>query len=290
MMLTHLLFASGACLPVESDRIRIADLAAAFPAFAQSDMAESIGFAPAPGSQRRYSAGEMNRLAARKGVAAPLAAVCFERKLEALTRERVLEALRNSLPEGAGLELIEFGQAQVAKGSIEFLRSGLTRAPAAAPRDPMIWRGRAKYGVAQSIPVWAKVRVWISRPAVLAVQDLAVGEPIHAQHVRLESIATGPFSGDAIVSMEQVVGMTPRRPIRAGKVVPRSALEAPVDVTRGEMVGAEASYGAAFLKFEVRAEASGRTGDSIPVRNVGSGKTLRARVMRKGWVAVEPIK
>jgi len=37
----------------------------------------------------------------------------------------------------------------------------------------------------------------------------------------------------------------------------------------------------------VRAEASGKVGDLIPVRNVESGKTFRARVVRKGWVAVE---
>jgi len=53
------------------------------------------------------------------------------------------------------------------------------------------------------------------------------------------------------------------------------------------MVGIEARYGAAFVKFEVRAEASGRAGDSIAVRNVDSGKTFRARVLRKGWVGVE---
>ena len=53
------------------------------------------------------------------------------------------------------------------------------------------------------------------------------------------------------------------------------------------MVGIEAHVGAASLKFEVRAEASGRAGDFVPVRNVDSGKTFRARVVRKGWVAVE---
>jgi flagella basal body P-ring formation protein FlgA len=56
---------------------------------------------------------------------------------------------------------------------------------------------------------------------------------------------------------------------------------------RQATVGIEAHAGAAFLKYEVRAEASGRVGDSIQVRNLESGKTFRARVVRKGWVAVE---
>ena len=36
-----------------------------------------------------------------------------------------------------------------------------------------------------------------------------------------------------------------------------------------------------------RAEAAGRVGDFIPLRNMESGKTFRARVVRKGFVAVE---
>jgi flagella basal body P-ring formation protein FlgA len=56
---------------------------------------------------------------------------------------------------------------------------------------------------------------------------------------------------------------------------------------RGEMVGVEASYGAAFLKYEVRAETSGHVGEMVGVRNVESGKTFRAKVIRQGWVAVE---
>src|SRR5258705_11779715 len=116
-MLAHLLLAIGACLPVEGDRIVIADLVAAIPEFAQSDAKESIGFAPAPGSQRRFSVGELSRLAARKGVTvAAIESVCFERKLEALTKERVITALRESLPAGAEFELIDFGPAQATNG------------------------------------------------------------------------------------------------------------------------------------------------------------------------------
>jgi flagella basal body P-ring formation protein FlgA len=56
---------------------------------------------------------------------------------------------------------------------------------------------------------------------------------------------------------------------------------------RGEMVGVDARYGAAFLTYEVRAEASGHVGEAVAVRNVESGKIFRATVIRKGWVAVE---
>jgi flagella basal body P-ring formation protein FlgA len=139
------------------------------------------------------------------------------------------------------------------------------------------------------VPVWAKVRVWISRTSLVAVQDLQVGKPIAAGQVRLESRDGNPFADAVAISVAEIVGMALRRPIRAGQIVMRNAVEAPSEIVRGEMVSLEARNGAALLKLVVRAEASGRTGDAIPVRNLDSGKTFRARVLRKGWVAVESI-
>src|SRR5205814_8410934 len=130
------LLAVQSCLPVDGGRIRMRDLAAAAAAFSALDPEESVGFAPAPGSQRRFSAGELERLAVRKGIRADSEPVCFERKLESLTKEQVIAALRESLPEGAQMELIEFSQTRIPKGAIEFPRSGLTQPRPTGPRQP----------------------------------------------------------------------------------------------------------------------------------------------------------
>src|SRR3954468_22689049 len=113
-----LLLAAAACLPVEGDRILMRDLAAHVEAFAGLDPEEALGFTPVPGAQRRFSAGELERLAARKGITAQIAPVCFERKLEALTGEQVLAALREVLPEKAQIELLEFSRERVPKGTL----------------------------------------------------------------------------------------------------------------------------------------------------------------------------
>ena len=282
-----LILAVSACLPVEGDQILMRDLAAAVTAFAGQDPQEALGFTPAPGSQRRFSSGELDRLAARKGIAAAMEPVCFERKLEALTQAQILAALREALPEKAQVELIDFSHARVPKGPLEFARSGLTPARASSPRDAVIWRGRVRYSAASSVPVWARVRVWISRPAAMAAQDLPAGKPIQADQVRMESVNGAPFGDSVPMALQDVAGMAPRRTVHAGQAISRAVLAASSDVARGETVGIEAHAGAAFLKYEVRAEASGRVGDSIQVRNLESGKTFRARVVRKGWVAVE---
>ncbi len=285
----NLLFglAIAACFPVTGERILMRDLAEGVPAFATADAEQIIGFAPAPGVQRRFSAGEMSRLATSNGVVNESAAVCIERKLTPLTKETVLAALRASLPAGAELELLEFSHVRIPDGILEFSRSGLPPARQDAPREPVIWRGNVKYAAAQSMPVWAKVRVWISIPSVIAVQDLPLGKPIEADQIRMANIDSGPYSQDEALSAEQAVGLAPRHPIRAGQPIQRSALETPLLVERGEMVGLEARVGGAFLKSKVRAEGSGRAGDTIPVRNVESGKSFQARIIRKDWVAVE---
>ena len=282
-----LLLAVGACLPVEADRITMGDLAAAVPAFLGLNAQEPVGFAPAPGAQRRFLPAELDRLAARKGVAIQAGPVCFERKMETLTKDRVMAALRESLPEGSHMELIDFSQAQIPKGLLEFPRGGLTPARVGSPREAVIWRGRVKYTASQSVPVWAKTRTWISRECILATQDLPVGKPIEGHQIRVESVDAGPFSDTAPISAGDVAGLAPRRRILSGQVIPRSALESPADISRGEMVGVQAHYGATSLEFKARAEAAGRVGDFIPLRNMESGKTFRARVVRKGFVAVE---
>jgi flagella basal body P-ring formation protein FlgA len=289
-MAWHLLLglAFGACFPVEGERIFMRDLAGALPVFKDTDEKQSIGFAPAPGAQRRYSAGELSRLAARNGIAAgDASAVCFERKLTPLTEEQVLAALRAALPPGAELELLDFSRVRIPHAKLEFPRGGLAPTRMESPRDPVIWRGRVQYAAAQSMPVWARARVWISLPCAIAVEDLDAGKPITPAQVRMENIDSGPFSQDRMLSPAEAVGLAPLRLIRAGQTIPRSAAETPPDVRRGDTVGVEAQVGGALLKFKVRAEGTGRAGDAIPVRNVESGKIFQARIVRKGWVAVE---
>src|SRR5260370_27810977 len=130
-----LVLAVRACFPVSGERILMRDLTAALPAFAAANAEQVLGFAPGPGVQRRFSAGEVNRLAAGNGVSlsGDASGVCFERKLTPLTREQVMSALRASLPAGAELELLEFSHVQIPEGTLEFPRGGL---PPAAGRSP----------------------------------------------------------------------------------------------------------------------------------------------------------
>jgi flagella basal body P-ring formation protein FlgA len=59
------------------------------------------------------------------------------------------------------------------------------------------------------------------------------------------------------------------------------------DVERGDRVEVEVKVGAAILDFAATAESSGRTGDSIMVKNPDNGRTFQAKIQDKGHVLVE---
>src|SRR5262249_22462280 len=160
--------------------------------------------------------------------------VCVERPITPLTKEQVSNAIRAALPEGAQFELLDFSAVEIPKGELEFLQNGLTRPRPTTPRDATIWRGHVKYGPNRGVPVWAKLRAGTQRQVIVAAADLHAGKPIEQGDVRTEPIDAVPFSTAAPLAQEQVQGMIPRRPIRAGEIILSTALAEPNDVTRGE--------------------------------------------------------
>ena len=87
------------CVPVSGDRILAADLGRAVPAFAALSPELSLGYAPAPGARRTFSAAELARLAKRYGVTAdPGVEACVIRPARILTCEQVAAVMQARLP------------------------------------------------------------------------------------------------------------------------------------------------------------------------------------------------
>jgi len=116
---------------------------------------------------------------------------------------------------------------------------------------------------------------------VVALEPLAPGKPVGMDQVRLETSDDFPLRNDAARSLDEVIGRIPRRAVRAGLPVLRSDLADAFQVERGDTVEVTAVSGAAQLELEAQAEASGRQGDVISLRNLRSGKVFRARIEGK---------
>lgn len=274
--------AASGCIAIETERIVARDLAQAVPSFSAVPPDTQIGYAPVPGVRRFFHQPELQRLAARYNVVLPPdTEICIERILEPLRPEVVIEAMRKALgaPE-ARIDIVEISRFPVPRGEVEFARSSLP--PAAS--TPVIWRGLVRYAGGRRFAIWARVKVRVPSTRIVAVEDLHPGQPVASGQVRLENCELYPSSKLGPPSLDQVVGRIPRSPIAAGAAVTPDLLDAPKEVERGDVVQVEVQSGAAHLALEGRAQSAGSRGQSIPIRNLATGKSFSARVVDKDRV------
>lgn len=149
---------------------------------------------------------------------------------------------------------------------------------------------RMRFEVACDAPEpWQRdvvVRAKVTARVVVMARDVPAGRVIQDDDVELEArdVTVAP---DAVSDPGAVTGWTSRRSLRTGQVVPQRALLTPVLVQRGQSVGIEASNGGITVNVPGEAMDTGRAGDTVRVRNVGSGKVIRARVIDAGKVVPE---
>ncbi|MCB9982311.1 MAG: flagellar basal body P-ring formation protein FlgA [Rhodospirillales bacterium] len=91
---------------------------------------------------------------------------------------------------------------------------------------------------------------------------------------------------DIILSADELVGMTPRRMIMAGKPMTENELEEPQIVERGENITMVFAHGPLSLTAQGKALENGAKGDVIRVVNLSSSKTLQARIIGENEVSV----
>jgi flagella basal body P-ring formation protein FlgA len=272
------------CTAVEGDSILARDAAQALPGFSAVPPDTQIAYTAIPGARRVFSMAELGRLAKRYNVPlAPAGEICFERLMEPLRLDRVTDAMRKALdnPE-ARIEITESSLYPVPHGDILFSRSTLPAGSSA----PVLWRGFVRYGAEHRFAIWARVRILVRSVRAVAVENLRMGNPIEAGQVRLQELETFPSGQQAPPALDEIVGKIPLRPIAAGTPIALTQLEEPKDIRRGDLIKVEVSSGGARLELDGRAQADGRTGETIPVRNVTTGKVFSARVSEKGRVVL----
>jgi flagella basal body P-ring formation protein FlgA len=277
--------AFAACLPVAGSRILGRDLALADPRFAALPATLAVGFAPAPGVRRIYTAAELQRLARANGLQlADPAEICFELPMRPLSPADATVAMRRSLPPDAELTVEELSKSDLPEGQPEFPMAGLEPfAPGA--QGVQLWRGYVRYAETQKASCWARVKLTTHYTVVVAAKDLPSGQTLEAAVLRLET-KTGPLEREpAAARLEEVRGRALKRPLKAGSPVPLGILVEPFAVRRGDAVRVEVRSGPALLHFEAVAEAPAREGDMIELHNPVNGKTFRAR-LSAGQMAV----
>lgn len=284
----------GVCADINGDQILGSDIARALPAFRPLPQESRIAPAPVPGGTRVFSEPELVSLGARFGIRVSVVPqpVCFRVPVAPLSREAVLVAMRLSLPSpDTRIELAEVSSEPVPPGVIQFPLTGLVH-PALVD-TPALWRGEVVAG-SRHFTIWAKARISTPLTRLIAVEDLKPGQLIQAHQVRAElydgfpALKTGLPGLQDFTGPQDVTGMMPLRSVLAGSEIRSGNLVKPFDVARGDLVHVEVRMGKARLSLRGRAEAAGRVGDMIAVRNPESNTTFRARIEGKDIVLVDP--
>lgn len=134
---------------------------------------------------------------------------------------------------------------------------------------------------------WATVTLAVTAPVVVSRRPLARYQTLTEDDVDVELIDLTTIAGEIISDPASVVGQRMRRSI--GPRIPLRAdlVEMPPLVRRGDVVTivAESSGLRVTARGEVRS--LGRRGERIGVMNLGSGKTVYARVIDGRTVRVE---
>lgn len=114
------------------------------------------------------------------------------------------------------------------------------------------------------------------------------GDVIHEHDIEWLSLRAGRIARNAVRDVANLVGKSPRRPIRAGESVLGNELRAPILVPKNSLVTIRLQTARMILTAQGRAMEPGAMGDVIRVMNTKTSKIISASVTESGAVEVTP--
>jgi flagella basal body P-ring formation protein FlgA len=119
-------------------------------------------------------------------------------------------------------------------------------------------------------------------------RSVTPGEVIRARDVAWISVRENRLTRTTVVEAAGLVGMSPRRPIRARDLIRSTDLETPVMVTKNSLVTIRLQTARMQLTVQGRALEDGAEGDVVRVMNTTSNNVVNAVVVDSGSVMVVP--
>jgi flagella basal body P-ring formation protein FlgA len=217
---------------------------------------------------------------------------------EASPRERLADLVAERA-RSAVAEVLRCAAADV-EARLEFAAEPAAAAPSAfevrwAGGKPRLGRQRlevvpaaGKAGDAKPAPVAVILAdLAVRRDALVAVRDLAPGEPVAAADVRRARISTLDAAADFVKDASELVGKAPARGVRAGAPLDRRALAKLILVRRGQPVTLVSECGPVRITETAVARSDGGLDDVILVERMDNRRQLAGRVAGSGLVKTE---
>lgn len=280
---------------VSGEKVTLGDLfdAQAFESQAEAAQVPVLS-SPKPGETLSLDAIALRRFAAAHGIDWPntqqLTAVKIERSGTAIATDLIDKAVLGAL-EARGLEgkrglryssavpTLYVGASTAQSVSIEKISADLTTGQFSAVL-------RAPAGDPSGTTATVTGRAYAMSEVPVLTRDIKPGEPIAARDVTILEMPTDKLGQNLLTATSDLVGMAPRRMIRAGQPVRLGDVEPPLLVKKDSLVTMTMRAPGMTLTAEGKALQDGAAGEAIRVMNTNSKRVVVATVRDEGQVDV----
>ena len=283
------------CIELDATVVTVGNIASHIPAFEELPAELRFGLAPDPGLRRVISAGELNRFfaALTKAVSSvrrfPVeSSLCFVRSSRTVSEAEMELALHGVFRNRTiQIEIVEISKRAVASRGM--LRFSIHELPLGKdPSMAVTWNGWFVEADGRKRQVWARVRLREKVAYAVAQQDIAAGEMLSAENIRIEQRDSFPsLDGNADWNTD-LFRKAARVPILAGELILPGRLTAIPTIRRGDIVTLEAISSQTRVAVQGKAESTAHRGQKVAIRTTLSKKVIFAIAQEKGRATVDP--
>ncbi len=159
-------------------------------------------------------------------------------------------------------------------------------------RDPASGRFEAKIALAgtNSGDSWSVTGSIVeTREVVVPASDLDRGDALQAKDLTIIKRPANQIGADVITAMSDLVGMIPRRVLRAGEMVKQADLAKPILVEKNQLITVVYSGKGLTLSMRGRAQSNGSMGEAMRVQNQQSKRIIEGVVSGPAQVTITSI-
>jgi flagella basal body P-ring formation protein FlgA len=278
---------------VGADLVRLGDL---FLNISNAKAETPVAYAPAPGRRAVFDARWLHRVAHRHGLnwspAGTHDQVMVERESTVIGREDVEQQILAALAERG----VDTGQAKIQLSNRMFrLHLPANVEPELNVEDVAFDARRGHFdamltvsadGAAQQrVRVTGQLHEMVDIPVL--TRRIAAGEVLTLDDIRWISVRGETLQKQSILAAEDLVGLTPRRPLRPGVPINAADVQRPVMVSKGDLVVIALQTPQMLLSARGQALSNGSKGDVIRIANIQSRQIVEAMVTGPSQATVE---
>ncbi|HVI49889.1 MAG TPA: flagellar basal body P-ring formation chaperone FlgA [Candidatus Sulfotelmatobacter sp.] len=277
---------------VDGDVVKLGDLFDNLPDKADTPVARS----PAPGRRVTVDSEWLARVAHNYNVAwkpsSNFDQAVVERSGVLIGHEQIEQELRNAL---SGEDLPKNSDIELTNRAIDVtvpIGSATTIGVRDMIYDKRYNRFTATVEIPANTPNAQRIRV---AGRVYAMVDVPVlshainrGDVISAHDLNFVRQREDSLRRDVLTDADQMIGMTPKQPLRSGQMITVNDIQKPIAVPRGGLVTMILKYGPMTLTAQGRAVEPGAVGDIIRVANASSNQVVEAKIDSANTVLVSP--